>query len=124
MISDASLRVATYNVHACIARDGRGVARIVEVLAALACDVVALQEVDVGVRRSGAVATVRLERPEVHNAFDDALVAGLVRCLLALGADPAVRVVVLEGSGASFSAGADLHWMRRMAACLALAITA
>ena len=67
-------------------------------------------------RRSGAVATLRLERPEVHNAFDDTLIAGLVRCLDALGADPAVRVVVLEGAGASFSAGADLNWMRRMAA--------
>jgi len=40
----------------------------------------------------------------------------MVDALLALGADPAVRVVVLEGAGASFSAGADLHWMRRMAA--------
>jgi methylglutaconyl-CoA hydratase len=52
----------------------------------------------------------------VHNAFDDGLIAGMVDALLALGADPAVRVVVLEGAGASFSAGADLHWMRRMAA--------
>jgi methylglutaconyl-CoA hydratase len=68
------------------------------------------------VRRDGAVATLRLERPDVHNAFDDTLIAGLVPALLALGADPAVRVVVLEGAGASFSAGADLRWMRRMAA--------
>jgi methylglutaconyl-CoA hydratase len=66
-------------------------------------------------RRAGPVATLRLERPEVHNAFDDALVAGLIDALAGLGADPAVRVVVLEGAGASFSAGADLHWMRRMA---------
>ena len=67
-------------------------------------------------RRDGPVARLRLDRPELHNAFDDAMVAGLVDALLALGADPAVRVVVLEGAGASFSAGADLHWMRRMAA--------
>lgn len=66
--------------------------------------------------RDGPVARLRLDRPELHNAFDDALIAGLVDALLALGADPAVRVVVLEGAGASFSAGADLNWMRRMAA--------
>jgi endonuclease/exonuclease/phosphatase family metal-dependent hydrolase len=48
------LRVATYNVHACIARDGKGVARIAEVLAAMECDVVALQEIDVGRLRTGA----------------------------------------------------------------------
>ena len=64
----------------------------------------------------GPVARLRLDRPELHNAFDDTLIAGLVDALLALGADPAVRVVVLEGAGASFSAGADLNWMRRMAA--------
>ncbi len=52
MIGDATLRVATYNVHACIARDG--VARVAEVIASLECDVVALQEVDVGRRRTGA----------------------------------------------------------------------
>lgn len=48
------LRVATYNVHACIARDGRGVARVADLLASLDCDVVALQEIDVGRLRTGA----------------------------------------------------------------------
>jgi methylglutaconyl-CoA hydratase len=61
------------------------------------------------------VATVTLARPEVHNAFDETLIAELTRALKALDADPAVRVVVLAGEGRSFCAGADLTWMQRMA---------
>ncbi|MBB1088918.1 enoyl-CoA hydratase/isomerase family protein [Lysobacter sp. SG-8] len=67
-------------------------------------------------RMDGPVARVRLTRPEVHNAFDDALIARLTTVLEGLGADPTVRIVVLEAEGASFSAGADLNWMRGMAA--------
>lgn len=66
--------------------------------------------------RHGPVARLRMERAEVHNAFDDALIAGLTSALEGLGRDADVRVVVLEGAGASFSAGADLNWMRGMAA--------
>ncbi|MEN1928464.1 enoyl-CoA hydratase-related protein [Luteimonas sp. MJ250] len=66
--------------------------------------------------RQGAIARLRLDRPSVHNAFDDALIAGLTAALEDLGEDRSVRVVVLEGAGASFSAGADLNWMRGMAA--------
>lgn len=60
-------------------------------------------------------ATLTLNRPELHNAFDDALIAELTAALKALEANPAVRVVMLAASGKSFSAGADLNWMRRMA---------
>jgi methylglutaconyl-CoA hydratase len=59
---------------------------------------------------------VVLQRPEVHNAFDDRLISELTETLLALDADPAVRAVILTGDGSTFSAGADLNWMRRMAA--------
>lgn len=65
--------------------------------------------------RDGAVARLALARPAVHNAFDDALIAELTDALEALDADPAVRAVVLTGDGSTFSAGADLGWMRRMA---------
>lgn len=65
--------------------------------------------------RSGGVARLSLARPQVHNAFDDALIAELTEALLGLDADPAVRAVVLTGDGSTFSAGADLGWMRRMA---------
>ncbi|MEM9303684.1 MAG: enoyl-CoA hydratase-related protein [Pseudomonadota bacterium] len=60
------------------------------------------------------VATITLTRPEVHNAFNDQLVAELDKALAALAADEDVRVVVLAGEGPSFSAGGDLNWMRRM----------
>ena len=66
--------------------------------------------------RDGAVARLRLNRPDLHNAFDAGLIAALTSALDALGQDDSVRVVVLEGAGASFSAGADLNWMRGMAA--------
>ena len=62
------------------------------------------------------VARIALNRPDVHNAFDDALIAELTTALATLDRDANVRAVVLTGSGASFSAGADLNWMRRMAA--------
>lgn len=68
------------------------------------------------VERSGALLTLRLHRPALHNAFDDGLIAQLTGELAQAGGDPSVRAVVLAGEGASFSAGADLHWMRRMAA--------
>jgi methylglutaconyl-CoA hydratase len=68
------------------------------------------------IRRTGAVLRLRLERPELHNAFDAGLIARLTDALDAAAADAGVRVVVLEGAGASFSAGADLNWMRGMAA--------
>lgn len=61
------------------------------------------------------VATLTLDRPEVHNAFDDLLIAELTEKLRGLDADTAVRVVVLAANGKSFSAGADLNWMKRMA---------
>jgi methylglutaconyl-CoA hydratase len=65
--------------------------------------------------RRGAVAHLLMNRPEVHNAFDDALIADLTAAIDEVDADPAVRAVVLTGAGASFSAGADLNWMRGMA---------
>ncbi|MEG3190784.1 enoyl-CoA hydratase-related protein [Lysobacter sp. D1-1-M9] len=66
--------------------------------------------------RDGPIARLRLTRPEVHNAFDAMLIAALTGALEALAGDDDIRVVVLEGDGASFSAGADLNWMRGMAA--------
>ena len=66
-------------------------------------------------RRPGGVVWLTLDRPEIHNAFDDRLIAGLTKELKALGDDEDVRVLVLTGAGRSFSAGADLNWMRRTA---------
>ena len=61
------------------------------------------------------VALVTLNRPDVHNAFDETLITELTEALRALDANPRVRAVVLLGAGKSFCAGADLKWMERMA---------
>jgi methylglutaconyl-CoA hydratase len=61
------------------------------------------------------VARITLNRPDVHNAFDDELIGELTATLVRVDADPTLRAVVLSGAGASFSAGANLNWMRGMA---------
>ena len=61
------------------------------------------------------VATVTLNRPDKHNAFGGQLIDELTALLKQLDQDSAVRVLVLTGAGESFSAGADLNWMRAMA---------
>jgi methylglutaconyl-CoA hydratase len=66
--------------------------------------------------RRGSVAWLTLNRPQIHNAFDDALIAMLTDALARVEADPTVHAVVLSGNGSCFSAGADLNWMRGMAA--------
>jgi len=62
---------------------------------------------------SKGVATVTLNRPEVHNAFDDETIERLTRELRTLGDDEDVRVVLLTARGPSFCAGADLKWMKQ-----------
>jgi methylglutaconyl-CoA hydratase len=61
------------------------------------------------------VATVTLDRPDKHNAFDDAIIAELRQAFDEIAARQQVRAVVLAATGKSFSAGADLAWMQRMA---------
>lgn len=61
------------------------------------------------------VATVTLDNPAKHNAFDDTIIAELTAAFTAVDKNPAVRVMVLASSGRSFSAGGDLNWMKRMA---------
>ena len=62
--------------------------------------------------RDGGVATIWMNRPDVHNAFNAQLIADLTTACIELDADDAVRAVVLAGRGKSFSAGADLNWMK------------
>lgn len=63
--------------------------------------------------RDGPVARVTLARPEVRNAFDEILIESLTGAFLSFGDDVETRVVILEGEGTSFCAGADIEWMRR-----------
>lgn len=64
--------------------------------------------------RDGAVCSVVLCRPELHEAFDETMVAELTEVFRGFAFDENVRVIVLRSTGKSFSAGADLNWMRRM----------
>ena len=64
------------------------------------------------IQREAGVATIWMNRPDVHNAFNAQLIADLTTACIELDADDAVRAVVLAGRGKSFSAGADLNWMK------------
>ena len=68
---------------------------------------------DVDLRNN--VGLVALNRPELHNAFNETLINELTMVLQALDADASVRAVVLTGHGKNFCAGADLNWMKKMA---------
>ena len=61
------------------------------------------------------VAQVRLNNPDKHNAFDDEVIGELTEAFVAIVDNSNVRVMVLGSEGKSFSAGADLEWMKRMA---------
>lgn len=64
----------------------------------------------------GPVAEIYIERPDVHNAFDEEVISELTRAFGVAIGEPNARVVLLGGRGKSFSAGADLAWMKRAAA--------
>lgn len=66
------------------------------------------------VNAQGPVARVTLARPELHNAFNDEMMAELTAAFATLGAAPGVRMIVLDAEGKSFCAGADINWMKRM----------
>lgn len=63
----------------------------------------------------GGVATVRLNRPEVRNAFNEIMIGELAGAFRALGVDASIRAIVLAADGPAFCAGADLGWMKKMA---------
>ena len=64
---------------------------------------------------SRGVAQVTLNNPDKHNAFDDQMIIQLTNAFNALAANANVRIMLLKSEGKSFSAGADLEWMKRMA---------
>ena len=63
----------------------------------------------------GQLGIITLNNPDKHNAFDDVLIADLTHALKAMEDSADVRVVILSAVGKSFSAGADLNWMKRIA---------
>jgi len=66
------------------------------------------------VEENGGVLSVTLNRPDVHNAFNDELIAEAIELFEGIGANRSLRAVVLRGTGPNFCAGADLNWMSRM----------
>jgi methylglutaconyl-CoA hydratase len=65
------------------------------------------------IERFGSVLRIEMARAQIHNAFDEAMIADLDAAFARAGEDDTVRVIVLAGQGKSFSAGADLAWMKR-----------
>jgi methylglutaconyl-CoA hydratase len=65
--------------------------------------------------RHGHIARVTLNRPDVRNAFNEALIAELTHAFTTLAQDPSLRAIVLAAEGKAFCAGADLNWMQAMA---------
>jgi methylglutaconyl-CoA hydratase len=63
------------------------------------------------------IATLTLNRPEVHNAYNGAMVDALIEAVDALAADERVRLLMLRANGKHFQAGADLAWLREVASC-------
>ncbi|MAL79829.1 MAG: hypothetical protein CMN55_12085 [Sneathiella sp.] len=61
------------------------------------------------------IATITLNRPEVHNAFNEELIEQLGEMIVDVGHQEGVRAVIIAAAGKSFSAGADLNWMKRAA---------
>src|SRR6185312_11828057 len=61
------------------------------------------------------IATITMNRPDVHNAFNEQVIHQMTEAFEAAGGDDTVRAVILRGNGKSFSAGGDLNWMRRLA---------
>ena len=64
-----------------------------------------------------SIGIVWMNRPKLHNVFDETMISEMTEAMRALNDDPAVRAVVLAGTGDSFCGGADLKWMQRMAGC-------
>ena len=62
------------------------------------------------------IARITFDRPDLHNAFNDELIRRVTEAFVEVGANPDVRVIILGGNGKSFCAGADLNWMKGMAA--------
>ena len=66
-------------------------------------------------RDARGVALIAMDRPEIHNAFDEIMIREIIEAFRDLGEDESVRVIIIGAEGKSFCAGADLNWMKRAA---------
>jgi len=60
------------------------------------------------------VATLTLNRPDIHNAFNEVVISEITSCVQQLAKDDKVRLLIITGAGKSFCAGADVNWMKKM----------
>lgn len=60
------------------------------------------------------VASITIDRPELHNAFNEVVIKELTAAFKSVGTNKDVRAVILRSEGKSFCAGADINWMKRM----------
>ena len=67
------------------------------------------------VKLKNTILTVELNRPDVHNAFNDIVIEEITTIFKDVASEKDILAVVITGSGKSFCAGADLNWMKRMA---------
>lgn len=65
--------------------------------------------------QANGVGTITLNRPEIHNAFDEVMIASLTEAITQMEQDPFVKIILLQSAGKNFSAGADISWMKKMA---------
>jgi methylglutaconyl-CoA hydratase len=68
----------------------------------------------IDIERKNDILTVILNRPEVHNSMNEKLMKELTNCFKEISKDKNIRIIILTGKGKSFSAGADLNWMKKM----------
>jgi methylglutaconyl-CoA hydratase len=61
------------------------------------------------------IGKITLNRPEVHNAFDEVMIESLTEAIKQMEQDPLVKIILLQSAGKNFSAGADIAWMKKMA---------
>ncbi len=71
---------------------------------------------NIRLEKTSDILTVELNKPDIHNAFNEEMIAELKTVFLCIREVPDIRAVVITGSGKSFCAGADLNWMKKMAA--------
>ena len=65
--------------------------------------------------KQGDIAIIWLNRPDIHNAFNEVMIQEIIDCIQAVNVMDDIRAVILRGRGKSFCAGADLNWMRGVA---------
>ncbi len=72
-------------------------------------------DASLSIEMRGTVAWLVMNKPQSHNAFDAELIRQLTEALQQCDSNPSIRAVIITGAGSTFSAGADLNWMRSMA---------